>query len=105
MQRGQTERERERDIKFYNTGSDLPADVTMYYFSRAMALIDMNPLIKMKNNKCIQQIKLGVFFYSIEQKWKWYVFKKKFICSSWIFPNNEMGFIVKYECILICGIW
>lgn len=33
MQRGQTERE--RSIKFYNTGSDLPADVTMYYFSKS----------------------------------------------------------------------
>lgn len=60
-------REREREIKFYNTGSDLPADVTMYYFSRAMALIDMNPLIKMKNNKCIQQIKLGVFFIQLSR--------------------------------------
>lgn len=32
------------------------------------------------------------------------IFKKKFICSSWIFPNNVMGLIVKYEYILICGI-
>lgn len=39
----------------------------MYYFSRAMALIDMNPLIKMKNNKCIQQIKLGVFFIQLSR--------------------------------------
>lgn len=29
---------------------------------------------------------------------------KKLNCSSWIFPNNVMGLIVKYEYILICGI-
>lgn len=69
-----------------------------------MALIDMNPLIKMKNNKCIQQIKLGVFFIQLSRNESDMYLKKKSICSSWIFPNNEMGFIVKYECILICGI-
>lgn len=59
----------------------------MYYFSRAKALIDMNLFMKMNikhtgNNKCIQQKKKKKLvwfffkhFYSIDQKWKWYLKK------------------------------
>lgn len=60
----------------------------MYYFCRAKALIDMNLFIKLNiniletinaSNKWNSVWFFFKHFYSIEQKWKWYLKKKVYL--------------------------